>query len=71
MKGTENLIVSENMRDSVKNAGFALQISDTETVDSGFMIKDKNTILNYTFDSIVDYLRDELESSIVHSLFKE
>ncbi|MBC8586994.1 V-type ATP synthase subunit E [Paratissierella segnis] len=71
LKGTENLIVSENMRDSVKNAGFALQISDTETVDSGFMIKDKNTILNYTFDSIVDYLRDELESSIVHSLFKE
>lgn len=71
LKGTEILIVPEKMRESVKNTGLALKISDTETVNSGFMIKDNNTILNFTFDSLVDYLREELESDIARSLFKE
>lgn len=71
LKGTEVLIVPEKMRESVNNLGLGLQISDMDTVNSGFIIKDNNTILNFTFDSLVDYSRDELESSLARSLFKE
>lgn len=70
-KGTEILVVPENMKEIVKKTGLTLKVSDTETVNSGFIIKDNNTILNFTFDSLVNYLREELESDIARSLFKE
>lgn len=71
LKGTEILIVPEKMKEIVKNMGLTLKVSDKESVNSGFMIKDNKTILNFTFDSLVEYLRDELELSLARSLFKE
>lgn len=71
LKGTETLIVPENMKESVKNLDLQLKVSDTETVNSGFLIKDNNTILNFTFESLIDFMRDELESDLARTLFKE
>ena len=69
-KGTEVLIVPKNMIAKVKTLGLYPKVSDDETVDSGFLIKDNDLILNYSFSSLVDYLRDELESEIAQNLFK-
>ena len=71
LKGTESLIVPEKMKSKVKSMGVVPMISDDETVESGFMLKDKDVTMNFSFDSLVDYLREELESEIAQDLFKE
>lgn len=71
LKGTELLIVPEKMRSKVKATGLFPRVSDDETVESGFILKDKDVTMNFSFDSIVDYLREELESEIAQDLFKE
>ena len=71
LKGTELLIVPEKMKSKVKAAGLFPRVSDDETVESGFLLKDKDVTMNFSFDSLVDYLREELESEIAQDLFKE
>lgn len=70
LKGSETLIVPEKMRTKVKSLGLKNPVSDIDTVKSGFLLKDGNIIMNFSFDSLVDYLRDELEGEIAKELFK-
>lgn len=71
LSGEEVIVVPEKMRQKIKSLGLFPRISEDEYVDSGFLIKDKGIILNYTFDSLIDYYREELETEIAQSLFKE
>jgi len=71
LTGEEVLVVPENMKDTVKKLGIALKVSEDETVESGFLIKDKGIILNYTFDSLVEHYRDEMVTELAQELFKE
>lgn len=71
LKGTELLVVPEKMKSKVKSIGMFSNVSDDETVDSGFLLKDRDVIMNFSFDSLVDYLREELETEIAQDLFKE
>lgn len=71
LEGGETIVVQEKMKSKVKKLGINLKVSDDEVVDSGFMIKGKGTTLNYTFDSLVEHYRNELETEIAQSLFKE
>lgn len=70
LEGGETIIVPERMKAKVKELGLSAKVSE-ETVDSGFVIKDGGIILNHTFDSLVDDIRDDLEIEIAQSLFKE
>lgn len=71
LEGEEIIIVPKRMKSKVEGLGLRPKISDDEVVDSGFLIKGKGTTLNYTFDSLVEHYRDELETEIAQSLFKE
>lgn len=71
LKGDEVLVVPEHMKETVKRQGIALKVSEDETVESGFLIKDKGVVLNYTFDSLVEHYRNEMETEIAQELFKE
>jgi len=71
LNGDEVLVVPKNMADKVKRLRIPIRVSDDEYVDSGFLIKGKGIMLNYTFDSLIDYYREELETEIAQSLFKE
>jgi len=71
LSGNEVLVVTKNMKDKVKRLKIPIKVSDSEFVDSGFLIKGKGIMLNYTFDSLIDYYREELETEIAQSLFKE
>lgn len=68
LKGTEEFIVPEKFTDKVKALG--LNVSQKETVESGFLVKDKDVVINFSFDSLVDYFREELEGEISAKLFK-
>lgn len=71
LKGSEILIVPEKMKAKVKSIESLPKVSENETVDSGFILKDNDVTINFGFDSLVDYLREELESEIAKHLFKE
>lgn len=71
LSGKETIVVPEKMRDRIKKLGLFIKVSDDETVDSGFLIKGEGVILNYSFDSLIDHYREELEIEIAQSLFKE
>ncbi len=68
LKGTEVFIVPNKFKQSVKALG--LNVSDTETIEAGFLVKDKDVVLNFSFDSLVDFLREDLEGEISTKLFQ-
>jgi V/A-type H+-transporting ATPase subunit E len=71
LKGTETLIVTAPMKEKVKALDLGFKVSDEEASASGFLVKDKGVLLNYTFGDMVDFLRDELEADVASALFKE
>lgn len=70
LKGNEILVVPENMKERVKSLKLPVKVSEDETLGAGFIIKDEDSVLNFSFDSLVDYLREELETEIAQDLFK-
>ena len=71
LEGEQTIIVPKRMQAKVKGLGLRPKVSGDEAVESGFLIKGKGTTLNYTFDSLIEHYRDELETEIAQSLFKE
>ncbi len=71
LTGEEVLVVPEKIKSKAKKLKLRSKVSEDETVESGFLIKDKGIILNYTFGSLVEHYRDELEAEIAKKLFKE
>ncbi len=69
LKGSETIVVPKAMVD--KLGDLKLNLSKDEFVESGFLIKDGGITLNYTFDSLMYHLRDELETQVALQLFKE
>lgn len=70
LKGTETLLVKSEYKDEIKALGLGFEIAD-ETVESGFQIKDEKISLNYNFNDMVDFYRDELVKDVANALFKE
>lgn len=71
LKGTEILVVPENRRDIVKNLNLPINLSAEETVESGFVLIGDQYILNHTFESLLDFYRDELELAVANVLFND
>lgn len=71
LKGDEVLVVQQGMEKQLKPARKYPTIAKDEFVESGFILKDENTALNFTFKSLIDYAREELESELVSILFDE
>ena len=46
-------------------------MSEEETIDSGFAVVNKNVRLNFSFETLIDFLREDLETKIAQVLFKE
>lgn len=70
LKGTETLLVKSEYRDELRTLGLGFDIAD-ETVDSGFQVKDEKISLNFNFNDMVDFYRDELVKDVANALFKE
>ena len=71
LKGDEILVVTEEARDEVKTLGLKQKVSETESVESGFLVKDQKISLNFNFNDMVDFYRDELVKDVANSLFEE
>ncbi len=69
LSGQETLVLTESMKSKVKDTN--LRLADDEFAVSGFLIKDKGITLNYTFDSLLEHYREELETQVAEELFKE
>ena len=71
LKGSEILIVPKKFKDAVEKSGVFSNISNDETVKSGFLLRDGNIISNYSFESLVDFRREDIEVEIAQELFQE
>lgn len=69
-KGTETVLVKPEYRDEIEALGLGYRISD-KTVESGFQVMDDKISLNYNFNDMVDFYRDELVKDVASTLFKE
>jgi len=69
LKGTEVLIVPERFLEKAKLTG--MRVSGEEFINSGFLLKDNDLIFNYSFEALVDFLRENLEIEVAQMLFKE
>lgn len=70
LKGTETLIVQENMIDEIKKLNLFFEVSKDEFVESGFLIKDDNVFINYKFNDLVDFYKEDLINDVVVKLFE-
>lgn len=71
LKDSEVLVVPEKFKEVVKKLGLNSNISETESVDSGFLIKGGNIVINYSFESLLDFMREEIEGEVAKKLFQE
>lgn len=69
-KGNELIVVPEKMKQKVKTLGLYPKVADDESVESGFLVKDNDVVLNFTFKSLINYYREELEGEIAKELFR-
>lgn len=71
LTGKEELVVPEDKKNAVKALPLPINVSERESVDSGFLLKSDQFIMNHSFDFLLDYNRDELELEIARILFNE
>ena len=70
LKGSEVLILPEKFKDKVKESSININISENESVESGFLVRDGNVSINFTFDSLVDFVKEDLEAEVAQILFE-
>lgn len=71
IKGKGSLVVPSGKKEMIESKIKDLEILEDENLESGFILKDDDVIYNYTFDSLVDEIREELEGEIAKNLFQE
>ena len=64
-----SLSLKKEYADKVKEIYPDINVSDTEYVNSGFIIEENGIQKNYTFEVKLDFMRDELEVEISRLLF--
>ena len=69
LKGNETLVVAKERLELVKSLGLKLEISETQTVTSGFILLTENVNYNFSFDSLIEFQREDLEAEIAKVLF--
>ncbi|MBC7088449.1 MAG: hypothetical protein H5T96_08285 [Tissierellales bacterium] len=64
------VIISEDKKNLVPKFNKNLNVEIDNTIDGGFIIKEDNVYYNFTFDAMINGLREELETEIASILFK-
>ncbi|WP_422484870.1 V-type ATP synthase subunit E [Gudongella sp. DL1XJH-153] len=71
IEGKPSVLVKKEKVQQLKELSDEVALVEDESVDSGFILKDGDIIYNYTFDALVDEIREDLEGEIVQKLFEE
>lgn len=71
IKGNAKLVVPASRKAAAEKISQNLAVTVDENMLQGFMIKDEDIVYNYTFESLVDEAREQMEGDIALELFKE
>jgi len=71
INGKGSLRVPLGKKEIAQSVANNIEIFEDESLESGFILRDDDIIYNYTFDSLVDEVREELEGEIAKNLFQE
>lgn len=64
------IITTKDMLEPVKALGLSQKVSETEFVSSGFMVRNDKISMNFNFDDLVDYYKEEMVKDVADILFK-
>ncbi len=65
----ENAIKSETIKEINRELGLELSLGKPSDIDDGFMLKQDNVYLNFTFKAIMDFLKNDLRTVVAKELF--
>lgn len=71
LKGNEQLVVPEKYKKAVEALGLPVKLASDKSTNTGFMINTDSTVMNYSFDELIDFNREKLENEIAANLFGE
>jgi len=69
--GKPTLLIPKGKMDQLKELSKEMELVEDESVRSGYILKDGEVVYNYTFDALVDEIREDLEGEIAQKLFEE
>jgi V/A-type H+-transporting ATPase subunit E len=69
--GKPTLLIPTGKMDQLKELSKEMELVEDESVKSGYILKDGEIVYNYTFDALVDEIREDLEGEIAQKLFEE
>jgi len=69
--GRPTLLIPVGKMDQLKELSADLELVEDPSVKSGYILKDGEIVYNYTFDALVDEIREDLEGEIAQKLFEE
>ncbi len=64
------ILLPGDKKDLMSKLNKEIKVEIDNTLDSGFIIKEDNVYYNFTFDSMINGIREELETEIASILFK-
>ena len=70
-EGKPSLLVQKEKAQQLKELSDKVVLVEDESVGAGFILKYGDIIYNYTFDALVEEIREDLEGEIVQKLFEE
>ena len=69
--GKEKLVLPKERVEFVKGLGLDVAVDEDAFVESGFQLQDGQTVLNYSFQDLVDNIKSDLEGEIIERIFPE
>ena len=70
-EGKPTLLVPKGKKDQLEELSTAVELVEDPSVQSGYILKDGEIVYNYTFEALVDEIREDLEGEIAQKLFEE
>ncbi len=69
--GRPTLLVPKGKMNQLEELSKDMELVEDPSVKSGYILKDGEIVYNYTFDALVDEIREDLEGEIAQKLFEE
>lgn len=71
LKGGEKLLLPKERVEFVKGLGLKVAVEASDFVESGFQLQDGQTVLNYSFQDLVDDIKADMQGEIIERIFPE
>lgn len=69
LKGSEKVLVPKKY-EGIDFGDLKISVEGSDRISSGFLVEGDNSTLNFSFDDLIDFSRDDLERDVMNKLFE-